>query len=95
MRYSGGQIYRGAIPGATCGGVVTYFVEARDFANNLGIGTSKTFAVAPPSQGDLNDDGVVDTLDAEILAAVLVGTDTDPLHLCQADINADGLMDWQ
>jgi len=93
MRHSGGQIYRGVIPGAPCGGVVTYFVEARDFANNLGVGTSKMFTVMPPAQGDLNDDGIVDTLDAQILAAVLVGADTDPLHLCQADINADGMTD--
>jgi len=92
MRYSGGQIYRGLIPGAVCGGVVSYFVEARDFANNLGIGASKTFFVAPPSQGDLNADGVVDTLDAEILAAVLVGADVDPLHVCMADVNGDGNM---
>lgn len=93
MRHSGGQIYRGLIPGATCGGVVSYFVEARDFANNLGVGTPKNFQVAPPSQADLNADGNVDAQDAVILAAVLVDADTDPLHVCQADVNGDGNRD--
>ena len=93
MRYSGGQIYRGLIPGVPCGGVVTYHVEARDFANNLGVGTTKTFNVAAPSVADLNDDGVIDVVDAGLLVGVLLGTDTDPLHLCTGDVNEDGLLD--
>jgi len=93
MRHSGGQIYRGLIPGAICGGEISYFVEARDYANNLGVGSPKNFTVTPPGQGDLNADGVVDSLDAVILAAVLVEADTDPLHLCQADVNGDGSRD--
>lgn len=93
MRYSGGQIYRGVIPGAACGGLVTYHVEARDFANNLGIGSDKTFTVDPPIAGDLNDDGNIDVVDAGLLVGVLLGTDTDPLHLCTSDMNEDGQHD--
>jgi len=93
MRYSGGQIYRGVIPGQSCGGTVTYFVEARDFANNLGVGTNKSFVITPPAAGDINSDTAIDVIDAGLLAGVLVGADTDPDHVCRADVNGDGFLD--
>lgn len=46
MKYSGGQIYRGAIPSQPCGGTISYFVTAKDWANNTGTGTSLMFHIA-------------------------------------------------
>lgn len=94
MRYSGGQIYRGAIPSAGChGGVVIYHVEARDFANNLGVGETKFFLVTGGGvPGDINDDTLIDALDGAILADVLLGIDTDPAHVCRSDVNNDGAL---
>jgi uncharacterized protein (TIGR03790 family) len=40
--------------------------------------------------GDVNLDGVVNSLDIEPFIAVLTGTDTDPLHIAAADVNQDG-----
>lgn len=92
MRYSGGQIYRGVIPATPCeGGVITYFVAARDFAGNLGVGDSRMFTVtASVTPGDINSDTLIDETDAAILANVLIGLDTDPSHICRADVNDDG-----
>ena len=45
MRHSGGQIYRGEIPGLP-GGTVGYTVSARDFAGNTGTGQSQSFEIA-------------------------------------------------
>ncbi len=90
MRYSGGQIYRGTIPAAPCGGVVTYFVVATDFANNTTTGPTKTFTVTPALMpGDFDADGDVDEVDADILASILLGLDLDASHLCRADLNGD------
>ena len=93
MRHSGGQVYRGVLPGQPCGGTVTYFVEARDFANNLGTGTNKSFIITPPTPGDINSDTAIDVFDAGLLAGVLVGTDTDPGRVCRSDVNGDGVLD--
>jgi hypothetical protein len=40
--------------------------------------------------GDVNLDESVDTLDIDVLVAVLLGEDTDPLHVFGADVNGDG-----
>ncbi len=96
MHYSGGQIYRGAIPGLACGGTViyTYYVTATDFANNTATGPTKTFTVTSSSTpGDLDADSDVDQVDGDILAAVLVGNDTNPAHVCRGDINGDSSLD--
>jgi hypothetical protein len=45
MRHSGGQIYRGAIPGQPSGSTVEYWVTARDFNLNLGIGSTLSFLI--------------------------------------------------
>ena len=46
MVHSGGQVYRGEIPGQA-GGVIEYHVEAADFSGNVGLGDTETFVVAP------------------------------------------------
>ncbi|MDH3402887.1 MAG: VCBS repeat-containing protein [Acidobacteriota bacterium] len=45
MRYSGGQVYRGLVPGQESGALVEYFVTARDWADNLGTGAAQSFHV--------------------------------------------------
>jgi len=97
MVWSGGQIYRGEIPGQIGGGTIEYFVTATDFADNTGTGPSQSFVVtADPSdcEGDANGDGVVDPLDSGFVLSRFgcpVGTG-DP-SCDQADQNGDGLVD--
>jgi FG-GAP-like repeat len=45
MRHSGGQVYRGTLPGQSQGAHVEYFVTARDWAGNLGTGETQDFTV--------------------------------------------------
>ncbi|MBX3396064.1 MAG: VCBS repeat-containing protein [Phycisphaerae bacterium] len=49
MRYSGGQIYRGVIPGQPCGGTISYYVQAKDWAGNIAVGEPQQFYVTPPA----------------------------------------------
>ncbi|MFO0972612.1 MAG: hypothetical protein U1A27_04105 [Phycisphaerae bacterium] len=50
-------------------------------------------AVIPGVHGDIDGDGDVDATDAGLLAAVLVGLDSDPLHVARADVDCDGSRD--
>jgi len=43
--------------------------------------------------GDLNDDGEFDARDIQPFVNVLLGGDTDPTHLCAADVNGDEALD--
>lgn len=43
--------------------------------------------------GDLNDDGEFDARDIQPFVDVLLGGDTDPAHLCAADVNGDEVLD--
>lgn len=55
--------------------------------------TGNTFAVTvsgPALAGDLNADGVVDSLDGDVLVNVLLGFDREPSHVQCADVNGDG-----
>jgi hypothetical protein len=54
--------------------------------------SNAVFAVTPVS-GDLDGDQDVDMNDAAIFSGVLLGTDTDPNHMAQADVNHDGNAD--
>ena len=47
----------------------------------------------PPIPGDVNCDGVVNSLDATALANVLLDIDQDVCHQSGADMNGDGLID--
>ncbi len=88
MRYSGGQVYRGAIPGQP-GGTVTYYATATDWNDNTGTGESKFFDVTgKPIPGDVDGNGIVDTVDfLAVLAAW--GPCPDPCPPCPADFDAD------
>ncbi len=93
MQYSGGMIYRGEIPGQACGGTVEYFVTAIDWNDNLGTGSTLMFDVTgggglPP--GDINGDCTADLVDVELFVGVLLGTDTDPTHVANSDLNGSG-----
>ena len=90
MRYSGGQIYRGELPGQAGGGVVTYFVTAIDWAENMGTGTALMFEItAGLIPGDLDEDGIVGILDFLLLLS-LWGDCPDPCPpSCVGDLDED------
>lgn len=46
-----------------------------------------------PLTGDIDGNGTVDGADAIMLASVLGGLDTDPMHLARSDMNQDGVAD--
>ncbi|MFQ5501973.1 MAG: FG-GAP repeat domain-containing protein [Phycisphaerae bacterium] len=95
MVYSGGPIYRGAIPGQPCGGLIQYSVSCTDFAGNTGSSTFSLFTVTGPGSppGDLNQDCTVDPSDSIVFVAVLLGQDTDPVHVAGADLDGSGMPD--
>ena len=72
----------------------TVVLIGQDLNNQQTIeaGTVYAFA-APPSKGDIDDDGDVDLADASILADVLIGVDSSPIHGSRADMNCDGTPD--
>jgi len=84
MRHSGGQVYRGALPGQPESSTVEYWVTATDFANNTGTGEALSFAVGGGQPGDLDGDGDVDAADL----AQLLGT-WGPYEPCPPFIPAD------
>ena len=90
MRYSGGQIYRGALPGQPGGGVVSYFVTATDWAHNTGTGNTLMFKITGGQiPGDLDGDGIVGINDFLLLLG-LWGDCPDPcLPACIGDIDED------
>ncbi|MCH8253374.1 MAG: VCBS repeat-containing protein [Planctomycetes bacterium] len=45
MKYSGGQVYRGELPGQPFGSQVAYWVTAFDFNDNMGTGETHEFEV--------------------------------------------------
>lgn len=45
------------------------------------------------SRVDVNQDGIVDVADFQIVQNVMMGTDTDPDHVARADVNKDGVID--
>ena len=46
MLHSGGQVYRGTIPGQSGANVVEYWVRAADFAGNVKVGSTQSFSMA-------------------------------------------------
>lgn len=57
MRHSGGQVYRGEIPGQALPSTVEYWITAQDFNNNLGTGATLMFAVQADCSGVSNCSG--------------------------------------
>ncbi len=94
MKHSGGQIYRGEIPGQPAGGTIVYFVTATDWAENTGTGASKQFTVTGMDiPGDLNGDGVVDTIDFLMLLAAW-GPCPEPCPpACSGDLDGNCAVD--
>ncbi len=71
MPHSGGQIYRAAIPGQGCGGLVAYRVVATDWAGNVATGVFSSFTIdGPELTGDLNGDNNVGFADLNLLLGV-------------------------
>jgi RHS repeat-associated protein len=46
------------------------------------------------TRGDVNEDGFVNGGDLAPFLSVLFGTDTDPAHICAADIDGNGVVDF-
>jgi len=93
MHHSGGQIYRGEIPGQPCGGAVTYHVTARDWADNVGSGGTNGFNVVsdtPSPAGDINGDCSADLADVPVFVDVLLGVETDPARVDASDLDDSG-----
>ena len=86
MRHSGGQVYRGEIPGQPACSSIGYFVTARDFADNLALGHTLFFQIGLTT--DVNGDGAVNVLD---LIDLLLCFGLPAVPGCESqDINADG-----
>ena len=86
MRHSGGQVYRGEIPGQPACSNVVYFATALDFANNLGTGITRSFAVELAE--DITGDGAVNVLDLIELLLCFGLPASPPCDV--ADLNGDG-----
>jgi len=86
MLHSGGQVYRGVIPGDVSG-TVYYFVSAIDWNNNEGSGDVLSFD-AGSIPGDINEDGFVDVDDLLALLGVW-----GPCVDCPEDIDNSGEVD--
>ena len=91
MRHSGGQIYRGEIPGQPGGSIIDYQVVARDLANNEGLGKVLAFGI-DTIPGDVDGDGQVDVGDLLDLLAGWGRCPKEP-EPCPADFNGSGVVD--
>lgn len=71
MKWSGNNQWRGVMPAQVGGAAVEYWVEATDWAGNVGTGASAFFTEGgtPPNPADLNGDGVVSGADLGMLLA--------------------------
>lgn len=68
-------------------------------ATRLATGDTSEFSacldidIVAPLTGDIDGDGFVDGSDALMLASVLGGSDSNPVHLQRSDVNEDGVAD--
>ena len=90
MIYSGGQVYRGEIPGQPGGGIVSYFVSATDWARNTGTGETLVFEITGGViPGDLDGDGFVTILDFLLLLGEWGKCELPCPPSCLGDIDQD------
>lgn len=81
-----------AIPPVTNGGVLLndldfmYFTMWNGF---VGETVSLERISLIPLVGDIDADGDVDSVDQELFVGVLLGTNTNPLHVARSDLNGD------
>ena len=86
MKWSGNSLWRGVIPVQPGSGLMEYYVTARDFANNLATGPTKSFTLTLPCPADIAGNGQVDVND--LLAVITTWgacAGCPPVH-CAADI---------
>ncbi|MBL9140359.1 MAG: VCBS repeat-containing protein [Phycisphaerae bacterium] len=88
MKWSGNNQWRGVMPAQAPAADVEYWVQATDWAGNIGNSASKFFVEGgtPPVYGDLNGDGVVSGADL----GLLLGNWGNP---GTGDLNGDGTVD--
>lgn len=86
MQWSGNSQWRGVIPQQSHSGLIEYYVEARDFANNIAVGDTDSYTVTLPCIADITDDGLVNVTD--LLAVIGAWGACSPP--CPPDINTDG-----
>jgi hypothetical protein len=88
MKWSGNNQWRGVMPAQPAAANIEYWVQATDWAGNVGTSSTKSFVEGgtPPVTGDLNGDGLVTGADL----GMLLGNWGNP---GVGDLNGDGNVD--
>ena len=87
MKWSGNALWRGVIPAQSNSGLMEYYVTARDFANNLATGPTKSFTLTLPCPSDIaGGDGQVDVNDLLAVITTWGSCPGCPPAHCAADI---------
>jgi len=91
MAWHGNNMWRGTMPAQAPQAQVSYFVRARDWNNNVGIGAVLTYTEGGTSEpdGDINNDGIVNGIDL----ALLLGD--WGLGSTASDVDSSGAVDAQ
>jgi len=74
-------------------GLVTATATRASTADTSEFSACADITVIASAPGDIDGNGVVDATDAQLLASVLSGLDTDPTHAQRGDLNQDGSTD--
>ena len=96
MQWDGNSLWRGVIPATNASGTLSYFVTAKDWANNVGTGMVKTVPITLLCAADTNGDHVVniDDLLAVINAwgqtSAIVNISVQDFDFMPASVNAKG-----
>jgi hypothetical protein len=90
MKWSGNSLWRGVIPTQSGSGLIEYYVEAVDFANNLATGPTQSFTLTLPCAGDIAApaNGMVDVNDLLTVITNWGAAGPNP-----ADVNGDLIVD--
>ncbi|MFO0972917.1 MAG: hypothetical protein U1A27_05705 [Phycisphaerae bacterium] len=79
--------------GAAAGSAITATATHTATGSTSEFSACVTLAGAPNLAGDIDGDGDVDATDQAIFVNVLMGMDTDPLHVARSNLNGDGGID--